>query len=169
MAEEEAQAAPADAAPAAGGGGSGIVGKILGILLPTIFAGAAGFGGAFLGAPKHAAPADAHAKPDEKKTPGVTIELKAFVLNVLDEKNAEPHHAKITLAVELAKEIPPEQFNTYIPRVRDATLTYLRNLSFQEVANPKVMERISSDVLDRVHKLGAEFAVKVLVQEIVLQ
>ncbi len=168
MAEDEAQAASEDAAPAAGGG-SGIGGKILGIVLPTIFAGAAGFGGAFLGAPKQVAPAEQHAKPDEKKTPGATVELKAFVLNVLDEKNQEPHHAKITLSIELAKEVPIEQFNTYVPRIRDATLTYLRNLSFQEVANPKVMERISSDVLDRVHKLGAEFAVKVLVQEIVLQ
>ncbi|MSP25126.1 MAG: flagellar basal body-associated FliL family protein [Myxococcales bacterium] len=169
MADEQTQAASQAESAAAAKGGSGLVGKLLGMLLPAVFAGAAGFGGAFLGAPKQVSPEDAQHKLDATKLPGATVDLKPFVLNVIDEKSSDAHHAKVTIAIELAKNIPVEQFNNFVPRVRDACLTYFRNLSFQEIKNPRTATKISEDLLLRIHQLGAEFAVRVLVHEIVVQ
>jgi flagellar basal body-associated protein FliL len=170
MADEEKPAEATAAAPAAAaeGGGSGIVGKILGIVLPTIFAGAAAFAGAHLGQPKPVAPDDPH-KLDPKKVPGFTYELKAFVLNVRDEKTGENRPLKLQIAVELKKEAKKEDFDPFVGRARDTILGYIRTLSYEDVVNPKTAERITEDLLARVHKVGASHVQSILIQEMVTQ
>ena len=168
--KKESQIPPDAAAPTAGAGG-GMVGKLLGIVLPTVFAGAAAFAGAKFGGGHAAAPAheEGAKKHDEKKTPGLTIELKAFVVNVQDEKTGDNKPLKMTVAVELEKLAKKEEFEPFIPRVRDTVLSYIRNLTYQQVMNPRTKDRITEDLLEQIHKLGAEQAQRVLVQEMVTQ
>lgn len=150
--------------------GSGLVGKILGIVLPTVFSGLAAFGGAKFGSHGTASHDDGHAKKvDEKKQPGLTIDLKTFVVNVVDEKNNEQHPMKLSLSIELDKLAKKEEFEPFVPRIRDAILGYVRNLSYQQVINPRTKQRMTDDLLEIVHKLGCEQAQQVLIQELVTQ
>jgi len=167
--KKESQVPAAEGAPAPGGGG-GLVGKLLGIVLPTVFAGAAAFAGAKFGgghaAPAHEETPKAH---DEKKVPGLTIELKAFIINVTDEKTGENKPLKMSIAIELQKLAKKEEFEPFIPRIRDTVFSYVRQVSYQEVMKPRTKDRMTEDLLGLIHKLGAESATRVLVQEMVTQ
>lgn len=169
MADEEKKESqiPPDAAgvPAQG---SGLVGKMLGIVLPTVFSGLAAFGGAKFGS--HGSTDGGHAeKVDKDKKPGLTIELKTFVVNVVDEKTNEQHPMKLSLSIELAHEAKKEDFEPFIPRIRDAILNYVRNMAYQQVINPRTKQRMTEDLLEIIHKLGCEQAHQVLIQELVTQ
>lgn len=170
MADEDKKESqiPTEAAglPAPGGG---IVGKVLNVVLPTVFAGVAAFVGAKFGQPAAVNHEEHARKLDEKKQPGLTLELKAFVVNVQDEKTGENKPLKMTVAVELEKLAKKEEFEPFIPRIRDQILSYVRNLSYQQVTNPRTKERMTEDLLELIHKLGAEQAQRVLVQELVTQ
>jgi len=170
MADEDKKESqvPLEAAGVPASGGS-VVGKILGIVLPTVFAGAAAFLGAKLGQPAAGAHEDHARKIDDKKMPGLTIDLKAFVVNVQDEKTGENKPCKMTVAIELEKLAKKEEFEPFIPRIRDQVLTYVRNLSYQQVTNPRTKERMTEDLLELIRKLGAEQAQRVLIQELVTQ
>jgi flagellar basal body-associated protein FliL len=136
------------------------------MILPAVLAGAAGFVGAYFGAPK----APGHTGTvEEEKIPGPTVDLEPFVLNVLDEKTGDQHAMKIRLQIELAKGAIAEQFTVFVPRTRDTFLAYLRGLSYSQAKDYHFKERISEDLLDRLHKLGAENAIRVLITDIVLQ
>ncbi|MBM4358927.1 MAG: flagellar basal body-associated FliL family protein [Deltaproteobacteria bacterium] len=166
--KKESQTPPAAAGVPAPS--SGIVGKVLGVVLPTIFSGIAAFGGAKLAVSSLPTAEDQHGKKvDEKKQPGLTIELKAFVVNVQDEKTGENKPMKMSVAIELEKLAKKEEFEPFIPRIRDAILGYVRNLSYQQVINPRTKERMTEDLLKIVHELGCEQAQRVLVQELVTQ
>jgi len=101
--------------------------------------------------------------------PGLTIDLKAFVVNVQDEKTGENKPCKMTVAIELEKLAKKEEFEPFIPRIRDQVLSYVRNLSYQQVTNPRTKERMTEDLLELIRKLGAEQAQRVLIQELVTQ
>lgn len=167
MADEEKKESKVPPEPGAepAPGGS-IVGKLLGIVLPAVFAGAAAFLGAKLGQPAAGAHEE-HAKKIE--LPGLTIDLKAFVVNVIDEKTGEGKPCKMTVAIELKKLAKKEEFEPFVPRIRDQVLSYVRSLSYQEVTNPRTKERMTEDLLSLIHKLGAEQAERVLIQELVTQ
>lgn len=100
--------------------------------------------------------------------PGATVEMKSFVLNVIDDKEAS-HPMKISIAVELAKEAKAEEFEVFKPRIRDSVLSYLRIVSYEEANNPKRKERMQQDMLGCVHRAGATNAKSVLIQDIVIQ
>lgn len=166
--KKESQTPPDGAAGVPAGGGGG---KLVGLVLPAVLAGLAAFGGAKLGggggaAAGHGAEATGH---DEKKMPGFTVELKAFVLMVTDEVTKENKPLKLSLAIELEKLAKKEEFEPFVPRVRDTVNEYIRGLSYQEIMNPRTKERMTEDLLERIHKLGGESAKRVLVQEMVTQ
>ena len=101
--------------------------------------------------------------------PGATVVLKAFVLNVMNNKTGKQHAVKITIAIELTKEETVEKFEIFVPRIRDSTLAYLRTLTYAEASDAKTKDRITEDLLDKIHKLGAITATRVLVQDFVMQ
>ncbi len=148
-------------------GGGGLGGKIATIALSAVFAGAAGFAGAYFGAPKAAG--NDGVKVDKDKIPGPTVALKAFVWNVTNTKTGKQHAVKMSISIELTKKATPEQFETFQPRVRDAILAYLRTLTYAEARNPKTKDQITEDLLDKIHKLGATIAARVLVGDFVMQ
>lgn len=154
------------AAPAAKGGGAGV----LGMLLPAIVAGVAAFGGAKVAGAHHTtAPAASESQKETAKPPGPTLALDPFLLTVPDA-NKKPHPMKVTLAVEFegpAKE--EENFKTLVPRIRDSTLGYLRTVSFEEVLDADASDKMRSEVLERIRSSGVPSAQRVLITDLVVQ
>lgn len=153
MSDEAAKKPPTEA----GGGGS----KVVGILLPAILAGLAAFGGTKLGAAPHAPPQHA------SEEPGPTVMLDPFIVTLTDA--GHPHVIKLTLAIELKHTAKAEEFKSFVPRIRDATLGYLRLLSFEEASSPARFDQMRTDLLERLAKLGIHDAEHVLVTEFVAQ
>jgi flagellar basal body-associated protein FliL len=154
------------AEPSSGGGGAG---KILGILLPAIIAGAASFGGAKF-ASGHQAPAAPASEHAEAKAPGPTLPLEPFLLTVPDGSK-KAHAMKVTIAVEFdpAGAKGEEGFKSLVPRIRDSALSYLRTLTYEEVLDPTAGDKMRSDLLERAQTSGAPGAQRVLITDFVVQ
>jgi flagellar basal body-associated protein FliL len=153
------------AAPPSGGGGAG---KILGILLPAVIAGAASFGGAKF-ASGHQAPVAPAASNVEAKPPGPTLPLEPFLLTVPDGAK-KAHAMKVTIAVEFDASAKGEEgFKTLVPRIRDSALSYLRTLTYEEVLDPAVSDKMRADILERAQSSGAPGAQRVLITDFVVQ
>jgi flagellar basal body-associated protein FliL len=141
---------------------------IIGILLPAVLAAAASFGGAKLSAAKgaaHAEPAPVH---KVVKLPGSTVALEPFLMGKYDSQN-KFRAMKLSIAVEFAPETKEESIKPLTPRIRDAVLGHLRQLAFDEVSDPAKSGKLREELLERIHKAGAESAEKVLVTDLVVQ
>ena len=164
MADEQAKPA---AEPEKKGGG--IVGIVLGILIPAALAAGGGFGGARLAAAQHA-PAHAPEVPAQEmvKAPGPTVALESFVTTIADA-NGKAHALKLTIAVELEATAKEEAIKPFLPRMRDTTLSYLRAMSFEEATDSARVETLRTDLLERFEKLGVISADKILITDFVAQ
>lgn len=159
MAEEQKTAEKA--APSRKGG----LGGILGVVLPAIFAAGAAFGGAKLASGAQHATKVEHAPPAK---PGPTLPLDPFLVNTLDAQKGA-HAMKMTLAIEFDEHTKDESLKPLVPRLRDAVLTYLRTMSYEDAADPARSEKTRSELLERIQKAGAGSAQKVLVTDLVVQ
>jgi flagellar FliL protein len=162
MAEDEAKKAAAAAAtttqPKGGKGGP------LALILPALLAGGAAFGGAKLSGGPPPAP---HVVEAAAEPPGPTIALEPFLVSIADQQR--PHVVKLTLAVELKHLAKEEEFKAYVPRIRDATLTYLRSLTFEEASNSDHLEQLRADIRERLKTIGATAVENVLITDFVTQ
>jgi flagellar protein FliL len=167
MADDTKKTPPAapEAKAAGGGGGKGMVTLILTVAL----AGGASFGGAKLGSAAHHPPSPAPAPTAHAAaTPGPTIGLDPFLVTI-SEPAGTPHVVKLTIAVELKVGKKEDDFKPFIPRIRDATLAYLRSLSFEEAQSAARFEHLRADLLERIEKLGVTTAEQVLITDYVTQ
>jgi flagellar basal body-associated protein FliL len=162
MSEDEAKkAAAAAAAPAPAKSGKG---GPLALIIPAILAGGAAFGGARIsGGP----PPVAHPVEVAAEMPGPTISLEPFLVTIPD--GARSHVVKLTVAVELKHLAKEEEFKAFIPRIRDATLTYLRSLSFEEASSSDHLEQMRTDIRERLKTIGATAVENVLITDFVTQ
>jgi len=161
----ETPAATAAAAPPK----SSAVGGILRLLVPAMLAAGASYGGARAAAahgPQPPVQQEAHHA--ETPAPGPTVALEPFLITVTDTKG-KGHVMKVSVAVEFDHLAKEEALKPFAPRIRDAVLTYLRALSFEEAGDGTRMEKMRSEMLERCTKAGASSAVRVLVTDFVLQ
>jgi len=110
-------------------------------------------------------------KEDHEEEPpaAMTMTLEGLVIDLRD-KDGEMHHLKIGVAVELSKHIHEEELKGMEPRAKDATIGYLRTLSFDDVTNPELFERIRTELGERMAKaLGKSLVKKILFTEYVAQ
>lgn len=144
-------------------GGAGVV---VGIILPALLAGAASFGGAMLGSGSN----ETAAAEEEglSEAPGPTVRLQPFVLTLVDA-NDEPHAMKVTVAIELTKDAVEEDFENFVPRIRDATISMLRSLRFEDASSGDTQAQLRDRLLERVHELGAKQAQAIWVTDFVMQ
>jgi flagellar basal body-associated protein FliL len=162
MSDEKKEPA-AEVAKKSGGGGP----SVLGLVLTALLAGGASFGGAKFGAgTAHAAPATTIIVHETAKPPGPTMALEPFIVTFQDEEKKN-HAMKVTIALELGHAAKEEEFKAFIPRVRDATLTYLRGLKAEE-AQGKNLDKLRSELKEKLEKLGAEVEL-VLITDFVVQ
>lgn len=160
MAEQAKTDTPAP--PAKGGPG------ILGLLLPALLAGAAAFGGAKIAGARAAAPAAAVNAHAAAKPPGPTLALEPFLVNTSDA-NKKMHPMKVTLAIEFDEHVKEETLKPFIPRIRDASLSYFRSITFEEATDTTHSEKLRADLLERYRTSGANGAERVLITDLVVQ
>ncbi|MBI4952586.1 MAG: flagellar basal body-associated FliL family protein [Myxococcales bacterium] len=141
---------------------------MLAALLPAVLAGGAAFGGARFGGAHGDTPAAAASEPGPTAEPGPTVALQPFVLNLTDSSEQQ-HALRITLAVELERGGNAEEFNVFVPRVRDAALSYLRTLDVAQVTAATFQDDLRSVLLERIHGLGAAHADRILITDLVMQ
>lgn len=166
MADQKPEAAAPKDAPAPAKGPN----PILTMALVAVVAGGASFGGVKLGsAAKHGGGHEA-AAPSVRvmKAPGPTIPLEPFILSINDAQGRS-HAMKVTIAIELEAGGKEEPAKVFIPRVRDATLAYLRALTFDEAIQPARMEKARGDLLDKYLIVGLPGAERILITDLVLQ
>jgi flagellar basal body-associated protein FliL len=153
--------------------GSGALPRILGTVLPAVFAAAAAFGGAKVAgahhgsAPMSAEPtAEATAKP-----PGPTLALDPFLVTIPDT-NKKNHPMKVTIAIEFtegAKDAKEEMLKGLTPRIRDTSLGYFRTLAYEQVVDPTANDKMRTELLERLKTSGMASAERVLITDLVVQ
>jgi flagellar basal body-associated protein FliL len=141
------------------------------------------------GGPPKAAPAEegegeaeaAHGEEKEKeKGHGETsggghlekITSVAFPAVVVDLRDQDERirHLKVAINAEIPDTTAEEEFKLYMPRGREAILTYLRSLNYEEVSDPKQYETIKEELSKRViEAVGPKRVKRVLLVEFVSQ
>lgn len=152
--------------PAAAPGGGGP--RLVAVVLPAVLAAAAAFGGA-RAAGAYRAPATASSPhAEEDKPPGPTLPLEPFLLTIQDQ-NRKVHPMKVTLAIEFDSSAKEDALKGLTPRIRDATLGYLRTLTFEEAIDPAAGDKMRGDVVNRLRAAGVQAALRVLITNLVIQ
>jgi flagellar basal body-associated protein FliL len=160
-------------APAKKGGGPGV----LMLIMPAVLAGGAAFGAVKFGAAHAAAPppqAEQHHHAS-LPPPGPTLALEPFVVVTLDSSK-KTHPMKVSLAVEFEanpkeskEEGKDDSLKGFIPRIRDATLSYLRLMTYEDALDSNHSDKMRSELLEKVRAAGAMGAERVLVTDLVVQ
>jgi len=170
MAEESEKIA--DAAPK-----KSKMGLIVGVVIAVITLVGGSVAGAVLGprllggseehAPPGAAP-QAHAAPaiPEKI---VSVDMAPIIVDLRDG-DGRIRHLKVGMAAELSETVTPEEFKLVSPRGREASLSYLRSLTFEDVSDPKRYAGIKDELAKRVAEaVGPERVHRLLLTDFVLQ
>ena len=156
-----------DAAPPAKG-----VSVVVLILTAVVAAGAAG--GAALYVSKRAnhaprtAPAAAHAAPAPTAPPGFTLALDPFVVMTIDAQHSF-HAMRATIALEFAPTTREEDVRPYVARIRDATLSLLRAVTYEAASDPAQTDRLRSQLQARLQETGVRGIARVLITDLVVQ
>lgn len=99
----------------------------------------------------------------------ISVDIAPIVVDLRDG-DGRLRHLKVGMAAELAETVNAEEFKLVSPRGREATLTYLRSLTFEEVADPAKYATIKEEISKRmIDALGAEKVHRILLVDFVLQ
>ncbi|HEU4576677.1 MAG TPA: flagellar basal body-associated FliL family protein [Polyangiaceae bacterium] len=180
---------PAVAAPVAKKSKTGLIIGIVIAMVTLIGGSVAGavLGPKLLGSPEDSADegesAAAHEGSDEEQAKSshgkgkkgkegekiISVEIAPIVVDLRDG-DGRLRHLKVGMAAELAETANAEEFKLVSPRGREATLTYLRSLTFEEVADPTKYATIKEEISKRmISALGADKVRRILLVDFVLQ
>jgi flagellar FliL protein len=158
------------------------VGLIVGLVIALITLVGGSVAGAVLG-PKllggsegHAAPAakagaEGHGAKDAPPAPEkiVAVDIPHIVVDLRDA-DGRLRHLKVGMAAELAEPANVDEFKLFTPRGREASLSYLRSLTFEEVSDPKRYASIKEELAKGfTEAVGPERVHRVLLIDFVLQ
>jgi flagellar basal body-associated protein FliL len=103
----------------------------------------------------HPPAAGEHAEEAEEKSEkgGHIAPLDSLVVDVHDE-GGENHHVKVGLALEVAGEpVNEEEWKAeVVPKARDACISYLRSLKYDEASSSAKFESIRTELQERISK-----------------
>ncbi len=143
---------------------------VVALVLPAILAGAAAYGGTRAAA-KGAVTAAPEPEPTHHKKvspPGPTVALEPFLVNTLDA-NRKGHPMKMTVAIEFEEGAHEEALKSFTPRIRDAILSHMRTLSFEDAVDSQRSEKLRTELLEKCKNAGAVEAERVLITDLVSQ
>lgn len=107
--------------------------------------------------------------PAEDPPSAETSVLEPMVVDIRS-KEGELHHIKIGIAIEFRKPIHEEELKKVLPRARDAIISYIRALAYDDATNHQNFDAIRSELGERIAKaLGKKNVSKVLFTEFVVQ
>jgi flagellar protein FliL len=175
--------APENAAPAPAKKSK--LGMIIGIVVAVVTLVAGSIAGAVMGprllgaAPAKAEAAGEHgaAEEEHEEAPAhggaaekiISVSFAAVVVDYRDQDD-RIRHLKVGIDAELPETTPEDEFKTYVPRGREAILTYLRGLTYEEVTDPTRFAAIKEELSKRViESIGAKRIKRVLIVDFVSQ
>ena len=90
---------------------------------------------------------------EEKSEKGVHIApLDSLVVDVHDE-GGDNHHVKVGLALEIGEPVNEEEWKAdVVPKARDACISYLRSLKYDEASSSAKFETIRTELQERIAK-----------------
>lgn len=144
------------------------------VLILTAVAAAGTAGGASLYVSKRAnhaartAQAAAHAAPAPPALPGFTLALEPFVVMTIDAQHSL-HAMRATLALEFASTAREDDVRPYVARIRDATLSLLRSVTYEAASDPAQTDRLRSLLQARLQQTGVQGIARVLITDLVVQ
>jgi flagellar FliL protein len=142
-----------------GGGGAAVF-----FLAPLVVAGQA----AKAGAASAAHEPEKKASSSEDKVLG-TVAIEPVVVDVRSE-DGEVHHLRVSLSLELAEGQDSKEFQSYVPRAREAAIAYLRAQSFEDLVAADRFEAVRQELSKRLlAAVGEQRATRVLVTDYVSQ
>jgi flagellar basal body-associated protein FliL len=145
--------------------GGSVAGAVLG---PRLLGGSESAAESGKGEHKSDGKSDGKAKAGEKEKI-VSVEIPAIVVDLRDSEG-RIRHLKVGVAAELADGVTAEEFKLVTPRGREATLSYLRSLSFEDVSDPAHYQGIKEEISKRMGEaIGADRVQRVLLVDFVLQ
>jgi flagellar basal body-associated protein FliL len=99
----------------------------------------------------------------------VSVEIAPIVVDLRDS-DGRIRHLKVGMAAELDETVNAEEFKLLSPRGREATLSYLRSLTFEEVSDPAKYASIKDEISKRmIESIGADKVHRILLVDFVLQ
>jgi flagellar basal body-associated protein FliL len=99
----------------------------------------------------------------------VTSDIPAIVVDLRDS-DGRIRHLKVGLTAELGENVTVEEFKLVVPRGREAALTYLRSLSFEDVADSQHFATIKDELSKRVTEaVGEDRVHRMMLTDFVLQ
>jgi len=119
-------------------------------------------------------PAEAPSRPVEDgkaegaKGPGPTQKLADFVVHLRDPET--DRYARVSFEVEVANEEEKERLIPYMPRIRDAFISYLSDRTLEELRGSESISRTKSALSERMAQLSPGVRIKGLyVTDLVIQ
>ncbi len=167
MAEEEDKSDEATEAPS-GKSSKGLVVVVL--VAAVVLGGGAAAAGAVVamrvatsqGAPQPSASAS------EEKVLG-TVDFASLVVDI-HAADGTSHHLRVTLSAEVPPEVAKEDMQNLTPRGREASIGYLRSLSYEEATAPQSFEKIKAELSKRIiEAIGEKRIAAVVVTDFVVQ
>ncbi len=139
------------------------------LILPALLAGGAAFGGSKLSA-AHAANGAASAEHSvaPESPPGPTVPLEPFLI-LIQDTNKKTHPMKVTIAIEFDASAKEESLKSFTPRIRDATLGYLRLVTYEDALDSTKTDKFRAELLEKCRAVGATGAARVLITDLVVQ
>ena len=139
---------------------SGKLKLIIGLVVGVLLMGGASVAGAVVGAKFLAAPEAAleeDATPEEPAESEAIVTL-AFSPIVVDLRGVDGvvHHLKVSVAAELASQVAKEEVENFLPRGREAAITYLRSLAYEQATAVDHFETIKRTLGERIQKAIGE-------------
>lgn len=99
----------------------------------------------------------------------VTFDIPSVVVDLRDGDN-RIRHLKVGLTAELGEHTPVEEFKLTVPRAREAAITFLRSLSFEEVSDPQHFTAIKDELGKRIiEAMGEEHVHRIVLTDFVVQ
>jgi flagellar basal body-associated protein FliL len=99
----------------------------------------------------------------------VTADIPSVVVDLRDT-DGRIRHLKVGLTAELGDQVTAEEFRLVVPRGREAALTFLRALPFEEVADPQHFIAIKDELSKRVTEaVGEDRVHRMMLTDFVLQ
>ncbi len=99
----------------------------------------------------------------------ISVDINPIVVDLRDG-DGRLRHLKVGLAAELGETASVEEFKLRTPRGREATLSYLRSLTFEDVADPARYASIKDEISKRmIDAIGNDRVHRILLVDFVLQ
>jgi flagellar basal body-associated protein FliL len=120
------------------------------------------------------APAEEEDAADEEKKPKASEvhEVQNLESIVVDTRSADGslRHIKVGLSIELAETTKEADFKSYVPRAREAAISYFRTRDFEQLSDPKNFAQVVKDLNKEILlAVGKKRAKRVVITDFVAQ